>query len=203
VQLVLASASPRRLELLQQLGYDPLKSPVDIDESVHDSEKPYAYVARMAKEKLVAAAHQFCLSNSCIDGRDYLMLAGDTVCVHGEQILIKPEDFSDFQRMMRVMSGDHHTVATAYALGVLSNGQLSEVQEHIVKTKVFFRGLSDQEIADYWKTEEPFDKAGGYGIQGIGAVLVDKIEGSYSNVVGLPLTEVHQSLKSFGLESKL
>lgn len=203
LSLVLASASPRRLALLRQLGYSPSVMPVDIDESILPSEAPYAYVARMAQEKCAASIQGLLSEQRSRDVPDLksLVLAGDTVCVQGSQILLKPTGFDDFRGMMNAMSGTEHTVATSFALARMDGLELSELALKVVKTKVHFRALSDDEIERYWATNEPCDKAGGYGIQGIGAVLVDRIEGSYSNVVGLPLTEVHLALRDAGLSS--
>lgn len=207
VPLVLASASPRRFELLSQLGYEPIARPVDIDESVREDETPLVYVKRMAEEKLVAA---FDLLRSgseglsdFVGGSGRIVLAGDTICIKGDEILTKPLDYDDFQRMMRLMSGAVHTVASSFALGEIKNGKCRTLNLEVVETDVRFRELDDAEIRAYWETGEPLDKAGGYGIQGLGAVFVERIEGSYSNVVGLPLMEVHRALKSAGLTSKL
>jgi septum formation protein len=205
--LVLASASPRRFELLSQLGYQPVARPVDIDESVREDETPLVYVRRMAQEKL-DAAFDLLRSGSegfsdFIGGSSPIVLAGDTICIMGEDILTKPLDYDDFQRMMRRMSGAVHNVASSFALGVIQDGECRTLNLEVVETDVHFRELDDAEIRAYWETGEPFDKAGGYGIQGLGAVFVERIEGSYSNVVGLPLMEVHRALKSAGLASKL
>jgi len=203
LSLVLASASPRRLELLRQLGYTPELRPVDIDECVIDGEAPYDYVSRMAQEKCAAAIQEILsaqVNEEHVD-RASIVLAGDTICVQGSQILVKPRDFDDFRDMMRSMSGAQHTVATSFSLAKVSGYEVSPLALDVVETQVYFRSLSEDEIARYWATNEPCDKAGGYGIQGIGAILIDRIEGSYSNVVGLPLTEVHLALREAGLPS--
>lgn len=205
--MVLASASPRRRDLLTQLGYQPTQSPVDIDESARKSEEPFAYVERMAKEKLEAAFNLLApnagelIENS--EDASLIVLAGDTICVKGSEILVKPSDYKDFERMMRLMSGSVHTVASSFALGEIKNGVCRVLNLEVVKTDVYFRSILEQELHAYWETKEPWDKAGGYGIQGLGAVFVERIEGSYSNVVGLPLMEVHQALKLAGVVSKL
>lgn len=205
--MVLASASPRRRDLLTQLGYQPTQSPVDIDESARKSEEPFTYVERMAKEKLEAAFNLLApnagelIENS--EDASLIVLAGDTICVKGSEILVKPSDYKDFERMMRLMSGSVHTVASSFALGEIKNGVCRVLNLEVVKTDVYFRSILEQEMHAYWETKEPWDKAGGYGIQGLGAVFVERIEGSYSNVVGLPLMEVHQALKLAGVVSKL
>ncbi len=207
VRLVLASASPRRFELLSQLGYKPVARPVDIDESVRAHETPLEYVKRMAQQKLDAAFEELRASTEDVSGSEgdssQIVLAGDTVCIKGEEILTKPLDYEDFQRMMRLMSGSVHTVVSSFALGEMKNGECRNVTLEVVKTDVYFRELSDAEIRAYWETGEPRDKAGGYGIQGLGAVFVTRIEGSYSNVVGLPLMEAHRALTSAGVASRL
>ncbi|KZZ10468.1 hypothetical protein A3750_20555, partial [Oleiphilus sp. HI0079] len=201
--LVLASASPRRFDLLSQLGYQPHRLPVDIDESVALHEQPVEYAKRMAREKLDAAMDQLKgrteIAGLALSNARLIVLAGDTICIKGSEILTKPVDFPDFQRMMGLMSGSSHTVLSSFALGELSDGVVTRLNLDVVKTDVHFKELSAQELAAYWDTEEPADKAGGYGIQGLGAVFVERIEGSYSNVVGLPLMEVHSALKSAGV----
>jgi len=203
-QLVLASASPRRLDLLKQLGFSPIKFPVEIDETPKSGELPVDYVLRMAQEKLDAAMDAWVAqdhTNSVNADSPVVLLSGDTVCIQGDEILVKPKDFADFQRMMRNMSGNKHTVATSFALGELSDTGATNLHLGVVETEVHFRMISEDEIQSYWETGEPQDKAGGYGIQGLGAVFVERINGSYSNVVGLPLLEVHQQLCKAGLSS--
>lgn len=176
-RIVLASQSPRRLELLQQIGITPEVVPADIDESVKAGENPEDYVMRMASEKAEAL--------NLAD--DSLVIAADTSVVLGEEIFGKPENESDFARMMNLLSGQTHQVLTAVAcrFNLWSNCQLS-------KTDVTFRALSAAVIEQYWATTEPVDKAGGYAIQGKGAVFVTHINGSYSGVMGLPLFETSE-----------
>ena len=201
-KLVLASASPRRLELLQQLGYQPSTLPVDIDETPVVNEDPLPYVERMAREKLEKAL-SLLASRADKSTRRVIALAGDTVCIQGQDILVKPEGYEDFKRMMASMSGAKQTVASSFALGELVEGERAVLHLEIVQTDVYFKRLDASEVLAYWETGEPADKAGGYGIQGLGAVFVERIEGSYSNVVGLPLMEVHRELKSLGVPSKM
>ncbi len=205
--LILASASPRRFDLLSQLGYQPHRLPVDIDESAEPHEAPIAYVKRMALEKLETAFGQLDgltdVAGSPVQSSRLIVLAGDTVCIKGNEILTKPVDFTDFKRMMSLMSGTVHTVVSSFALGELKEGVAQMLDLEVVKTDVYFKEMSAQEICAYWDTREPTDKAGGYGIQGLGAVFVERIEGSYSNVVGLPLMEVHSALKSAEVASDL
>lgn len=205
--LILASASPRRFDLLSQLGYEPHRLPVDIDESVAPNEAPVTYAKRMAQEKLNAALAQLAEQNEVagfpIKNARFVVLAGDTICVKENEILTKPVDFPDFRRMMKLMSGTVHTVVSSFALGEMKDGVANVFDLEVVNTDVYFRELTEQEIGAYWDTQEPSDKAGGYGIQGLGAVFVERIDGSYSNVVGLPLMEVHRALKAAGVASNL
>lgn len=188
--LILASQSPRRKELLKQLGYDFTCVPADIDESVLSSESPEQYVARLAlaKAQAIAIKHH----------DDVVVLGSDTSVVFGQHILGKPESLSDCHTMLTMLSGNTHEVVTAIA-GV--KGQRFEVV--IVSTAVDFKTLSEKEITHYWHTGEPQDKAGAYGIQGIAGQFVKQIRGSYSAVVGLPLYETAQLLSAFGVKSSM
>ena len=181
--IVLASSSPRRRELLQQIGV-PFRIQVQsVDETPRPDERPDAYVARLALEKARAVA---ALNPGSV------VLGADTTGVLADQILVKPENDADARRMLRTMSGQTHEVLTAIAL-VQDEHEVVEV----VRTEVTFCPLTDEQIRAYVATGEPADKAGAYGIQGLGAVLVAGIHGSYSNVVGLPLTETAALLREF------
>ena len=182
-QLILASHSPRRRELLSVLGVNFTVSGADIDETVQPGELADAYVSRLAVEKAEAVHARQAAG-------DLWVLGSDTTVVAGEEILGKPCDEADFGRMMNLLSGRDHRVLTSVAL--VSGNQ---VFVDCVETRVRFINLSKQQIAAYWKTGEPKDKAGGYGIQGLGSVFVEKIEGSYTAVVGLPL---HETAKLLG-----
>ncbi len=199
---VLASASPRRRELLQQIGFQPELWPADIDETPLSDEPPEQYVKRMAREKLDAAWSDYMEARTGTS--ELVMLASDTSVVCGDCILGKPESESDFKQMMRRLSGREHQVLTSVCV---QSGRLESVEsgalkssEAVVITRVTFKALSDRDIDEYWRTGEPADKAGGYGIQGRGAILVDGIQGSYSNVVGLPLKETVDLLAEHGLD---
>ncbi len=183
--LYLASSSPRRRELLQQIGVSFEVVKADVDESTRPGEFPIAYVQRLALAKAQAGLAK------CQP--DDLVLAADTTVVIDHHIIGKPDSFEQAQAIWQILSGRCHQVLTAITL---ANGQ--HCQTLVVTTNVYFRDLSAQEMLAYWHTGEPQDKAGGYGIQGKGALFVDKIEGSYSNVVGLPLTETAQLLQQFG-----
>lgn len=170
--VVLASASPRRLELLRRLGIEPVVRPSDADESPRAGEPPDAYVARLAAAKADAVA----------TGVDVLVVAADTVVVVDDQALGKPAGPADAATMLRRLSDREHRVLTAVEVrcGARRAGAVEE-------TTVRFRAISDEEIDAYVATGEPLDKAGGYGIQGAGGMFVEHINGSDSNVIGLPL----------------
>lgn len=184
--LILASQSPRRRELLQQLGYQFTCLPADIDESVLHDESPKQYVARLAFEKAQCIALQ--------QSNNVVVLGSDTSVVFEQQILGKPISLEHCIEMLSLLSGKKHQVLTAVAV---VKGEQSDVV--LVSTDVYFKVLSTKEIVQYWHTGEPQDKAGAYGIQGIAGQFVTKIEGSYSAVVGLPLYETSQLLSGFGL----
>ncbi len=188
--LVLASTSPRRKELLQQIGVEFTQLSIDINEDVRTDENPTSYVLRLAKEKSIAgfdALPQLQQINS-------LVLAADTTVVCDDAILAKPESLADCQRILGLLSGREHCVKTAIGLC----GTDISIQQ-VVTTRVVFRELTASEIEAYWKTGEPKDKAGSYGIQGFAAVFVESIIGSYSNVVGLPLSETAKLLNQFNI----
>ena len=189
--IVLGSTSPRRAELLAQLNLVFTKLAPDIDESVYSGEAAPEYVARMSNEKFL----------SLIDGPDIsggqVLLTADTVVVQDGRILGKPRSEADGIEMLGSLSGQWHQVLSSVTIG--TSRQYN--QQIVVETKVKFRTLSSREIENYWQTGEPADKAGSYGIQGIGAILVERIEGSYTNVVGLPLTETAQILADFHLQT--
>lgn len=181
--MILASSSPRRRELLAQIGVRFHTDVADIDETPRPGEAAVAYVERMALEKAqrVAARHP-----------QEVVLGSDTSVIFNGQILGKPADDKEAVAMLARLSGQTHEVLSAVAV---VRGERSRVIS--VATKVQFRALSDAEIEQYVATGEPRDKAGSYGIQGMGAILVAGIEGSYSNVVGLPLTETAALLNEF------
>ncbi|MBA6389732.1 septum formation inhibitor Maf [Colwellia sp. BRX10-3] len=190
ITLILASQSPRRKELLQQLGYDFICLPADIDESVLPTETPEQYVARLALEKARAIAKQH--------GEDVVVLGSDTSVVFGQHILGKPESLTDCLATLKMLSGNSHQVITAIAA---VKGERSSVV--VVRTEVDFKVLTEQEIKHYWQTGEPQDKAGAYGIQGVAGQFVKQIRGSYSAVVGLPLYETAELLSAFGVKSSM
>jgi len=184
--LVLASASPRRRELLAQAGYSFAVRAADIDEALHPGEDPIAYVTRLAREKAEAV---FALRSES-DPSLTVLGADTTVCVD-RQILGKPESPEDAARMLRLLSGRTHRVITGVAL---VSAHQTQVAAEV--TAVQFLSLSDAEIAGYIATGEPDDKAGAYAIQGRAARWIPRIEGCYFNVVGLPIALVSTLLDS-------
>ncbi len=184
VRLILASASPRRADLLTAAGFTFDVHPVEVDESVLPGEKPDAYVLRLAlaKGRACAARHP-----------GSVVLAADTSVVVDDRILGKPEDASDAENMLRALSGRTHEVLTGVAL--CRDGR--EAAE-VVCTSVRFAHLSPAEVRWYVASGEPRDKAGAYAVQGLASRYVDSVEGSYSNVVGLPVATVYRLLREFG-----
>ena len=185
VMLVLASASPRRQELLRNAGIAFEVQPANIPEDPLDGENAKTCAERMAREKAIAIAGQ--------RPRD-AVLGADTVVVIDNQILGKPVDAADAQRMLRMLSDRDHHVITGVCLVV--SGQCSVASEY---TMVTMAKISEKEIAHYVATGEPMDKAGAYAIQGIASRWIPRIEGDYSNVVGLPVALVYRMLRQAGL----
>lgn len=186
--LVLASASPRRRELLDQIGVEHRVAPVDLDESRGAGEAPPEYVVRLAREKAEAGWQRLA------DREREVVLAADTAVVLGDDILGKPRDRADGLAMLLQLSGRTHQVLTAVALRD-AGGMASQLSESLVT----FRPISRDEAEQYWATGEPRDKAGAYAIQGRAAVFIERIEGSYSGVMGLPLFETARLLGAVGL----
>lgn len=183
--LCLASISPRRRELLTQIGVPHIIRGADIDESVWPGELPRRYVARMAREKALAIQRR---------GEALPVLAADTTVVLDGQIHGKPADREEGLQMLARLSGRTHLVLTAVALA-----QASRLRVRLSASAVTFRTLTPEERAAYWETGEPRDKAGAYGIQGYGAVLIRCLTGSHSGVMGLPLKETADLLRLAGI----
>ncbi|MCY1411217.1 Maf-like protein YhdE [compost metagenome] len=186
-QLYLASASPRRRELLLQIGVPHRRVEAPIDESVLPGETPAAYVERLARAKAAAGLAALGLEDACV-------LGADTAVVLEGRILGKPLDRADGMAMLAALSGRTHEVLTAVAV---ADGARCRAQ--VVSSRVHFRPIAAVEQQAYWNTGEPLDKAGGYAIQGLAAIFVDRLEGSYSAVVGLPLAETAALLGEFGI----
>jgi septum formation protein len=174
-QLILASGSPRRAEILRAVGWPFTVQPADIDETQRDGEPPIEYVERLAREKAAVVARKI---------NTGLVLGADTTVVLEDQILGKPEDEADARRMLRALSGRWHEVVTGVAL--VSAGGAARAGAH-ERTRVKFAALSDAEIAWYAATGEPADKAGAYAVQGLAALFIEGLEGDYWNVMGLPV----------------
>jgi septum formation protein len=185
--LVLASASPRRRELLTQAGYTFVVHPAHIPEDQLPNEDPVAYVTRLAREKAQAVSAEF----SSKAPAPLQVLGADTTVTLDEHILGKPEDSADAARMLRLLSGRTHRVITGIAVVTATSTEAAAES-----TEVTFTTLSDEEIATYIATGEPIDKAGAYAIQGLAARWIPRIEGCYFNVVGLPIARVSSLLKS-------
>ncbi len=184
--MILASSSPRRKELLKQIGLEVEIQPADIDETAGVNENPEKYVQRMAMEKAI------CIRSKL--GSAVPIISGDTIVVVDGSILGKPSSESQFRNMMQQLSGRQHEVLSAFTL------LCKEINEtSIQRTSVWFRPLSDLDIEEYWLSGEPEGRAGGYAIQGLGALFVERIEGSYSSVMGFPIFEIGQMLSKYGL----
>lgn len=187
--IYLASSSPRRAELLQQIGVDFEVLTVDMDESIKSDESPADYVCRMARSKAESA-----IQDKLINSQSDAVIAADTIISIDDKIIGKPADQADCRCILSQLSGREHRVMSAVAL--LYRQQLNlKLSENLV----WFRAISEAEIVDYCAGEEPMDKAGAYGIQGRAAIFIEHLEGSYSSVMGLPLYETDQLMKQAGI----
>lgn len=185
-KLILASASPRRLALLAQIGITPdLVAPTDIDETALKGEKPRVHVKRLALEKATAAAAK---------NKGSIVLAADTIVTTGARVIGKPADKKEAEKFLRSLSGNRHRVITSVAV-INADGTLGQ---KTVVTTVSFKRLSDGEIKWYLESGEWQGKAGGYAIQGKAGAFIKSLNGSYSNVVGLPLYETWCLLEGLG-----
>ena len=185
---ILASSSPRRRELLASLGIDFVVRKPAIDETQQDGEPPEAYVQRLSREKAFAVAAQV--------APPAVILAADTIVIDDGAILGKPADAAEARQMLCQLRDRTHRVCTAITLRRL--GDEAQHLTRITCTDVLMRAYSDSEIDDYINTSDPFDKAGGYAIQHAEFAPVSKINGSYTNVVGLPLETLHDALVAIG-----
>jgi septum formation protein len=185
-RLILASASPRRAEILRNAGFEFEAHATDADESRRARESAATYVRRVAHAKARTAAEKIAGKT----GRT-VVIGADTVVLANGKILGKPSDVKDARRMLRMLSGKTHRVLTGVAVLSLPDGA---ERHHVETTRVRFRKMSNAEIDDYIATGEPFGKAGAYAIQGIGGRYVTQIEGCYFNVVGLPLARLFELL---------
>lgn len=187
MRIILASASPRRKELLAQLFSDFEIIPAKGSE-VYTKQIPSEIVQQLSAQKAAE------VEQAVTEDADYLVIGADTVVVLKNRILGKPKDASDAERMLRMLSGAVHQVYTGVAVHLMSKGQRRCI-EFAECTNVRFYPMTEQEIRDYVCSGEPMDKAGAYGIQGIGGRFVQGIEGDYANVVGLPVAKLYQILK--------
>ena len=188
-QIILASSSPRRKELLQQIGLKFQVIPSHAEEFILPGETPEEHVIRLSCDKAAEVANR-----DNISGRWFI--GSDTIVLCENQILGKPQDKAHSATMLKQLSGREHQVLSGYAI---LDRQTGEQRTGAVTTKVWFRQLTETEITSYIATQEPVDKAGSYAIQGIGVCFVAKIEGSYTNVVGLPLCKLTLALKELGV----
>jgi nucleoside triphosphate pyrophosphatase len=184
-KVVLASSSPRRRELLNLIGIAHEVRPANLDESMRPRETPRRHAERLARDKASAVA---------IRDPDLITIAADTIVVINRKVLGKPVDREDAARMLAMLSGREHTVITAVAV---SRGK--KLRSAIEEVKVKFRRLREEEIEAYIATGEPMDKAGAYGIQGFGATIVERVEGDYFAVMGLPLVRLVGLMREVGV----
>jgi len=190
--LVLGSASPRRRDILAGLAIPLRVAPANVPETELPNESPLAYLERIVLEKLAGAA------GSLAEGPGCAVLVADTIVVLDDDVLGKPSDVRDAERLLGRLAGRTHRVFTRYAIA-RAEAPLEPVASRTVESSVTLRSASSSEIEGYARTGEGLDKAGAYAIQGVGAFLVARIEGSYTNVVGLPACEVVQDLLDTGL----
>jgi septum formation protein len=190
MKLILASSSPRRAEVLRNAGFVFEIRPADVDETPLPQEAAEDYVRRVAQAKAHVVAEK-----ARAAGERAIVVAADTTVLADGQIHGKPKDAEDARRMLRLFSGKTHEVLTALSVINIATGKAAL---HVEKTRVEFLKMSDEEIEDYIRTGEPFDKAGAYGIQGIAGRFATRIEGCYFNVLGLPLSRLWTTLQQFG-----
>ena len=185
-KIVLASSSPRRIEILTKFGLNPTVLKAEIEEKISNGEKPEIVVMGLALEKALSVSKDL--------EKDRIIIAADTIVVLDNKILGKPSDEEEAYNMLHSLSGKEHKVITGLSIiKVQSNIKIVDYETTYVK----FRDLSKEKINNYIKTKEPMDKAGAYGIQGLGEILVEEIKGSYSNVVGLPIGKLDFLLSKF------
>lgn len=193
MKYILASGSPRRKELLTQMGitdFDVIIS--DVEETTKET-LPQNVVSDLSRQKCNAVADTLTITEPTI------VIAADTVVAYQDQILGKPKDEEAAFQMLSKLSGHTHSVFTGVSLMLLSPEKEAQENSFYVETKVQMRAYTEEEIHAYIKTGEPMDKAGSYGIQGRGAILVEQITGDYNNVVGLPITRLYEALRNTGL----
>jgi len=185
--IILASASPRRKELLEKIGLRFEVEPSNYEEDMHSGLEPHEFAQKISleKAKVVASKH-----------KNSIVIAADTFVVFGGKILGKPHTEKEAREMLKAISGKSHSVITGFS--IIDTGENKTLSKS-VETKIYIRKLTLAKIDAYVKSKEPLDKAGAYAIQGLGAVFVEKIEGDYFNVIGLPLSALTEALKEFGI----
>jgi len=189
-QLILASASPRRRELLALIGIPFQVDPACIEEVPPDAHAPEEIAKTLAREKALAVACRY---------RSGIVIGADTIVVVDGEILGKPQDSQDALAMLRRLNGREHEVVTGVSLLDIADGRVVREQCDAVCTRVWFRQVSEEHLQRYVDTGEPMDKAGAYGAQGYGSTLIERIEGCYFNVVGLPVSRLCAMLEEWGI----
>jgi septum formation protein len=184
-RIILASASPRRKELLEKVGLEFEVEPGNHAESLRATADPYALARSISYKKALVVAQRH---------SDALIIAADTFIVFEDAILGKPETIAESRKILITLNGKSHLVITGFTIIDVKSGK---TVSRSVGTTVYMKSLSPEEIDAYVKSKEPLDKAGAYAIQGLGAVIIDRIEGDYSNVVGLPISALAEALKEF------
>ena len=192
MEIILASASPRRKELMEVLGLPFSVRVSDADETTDENLPPYFIVEQLSLLKASDVAKKV-----SAEGKNALVIGADTIVTLDGVILTKPKDKEDAKRMLKMLSGTWHSVLSGVTV---MNTKTAKSETFYVETKVHFAALTEEEIDGYIETNEPMDKAGSYGIQGKGGIFIDKIEGDYFNVVGLPIHKLTRVLKEeFGV----
>lgn len=188
--MILASQSPRRIELMNEAGFSCRVIPADIDETPHEGEKPLDLVGRLAKDKAIHVCREHASAGE-------LVVAADTIVTIDGVILGKPADEQDAVNMLQMLSGRTHQVATGVCVArAREDGKYPQVRNFVDVTDVTFYPLEQSTIKEYARSGEPLDKAGAYGIQGIGGrMLVEKVDGDFYNVVGLPIAHVARAIR--------
>jgi len=186
-KIVLASASPRRREILEKTGLNFSICASDYKENLDLSLKPHKLARFLSLKKAEAVAHKY---------KDAIIIAADTFIYFKDRLLGKPHTGAAAEKMLRLLNGKVHSVITGYTVMDTASGQI--VSKSVV-TKVYFRKIAEDELSAYVRSREPLDKAGAYAVQGLGAVFIEKIEGDFFNVMGLPLCALTESLKKFGV----
>ena len=186
-EVILASASPRRKELLEKIGLRFKVVPSNYEEDIPLGLEPHEFAQKISLEKarVVASKHQ-----------NVIVIAADTFIVFGGQIFGKPHSEKEARKMLETINGRQHSVITGFTI---MDTDTNKALSKSVETRVYIRKLASNEIDAYVESKEPLDKAGAYAIQGLGSVIVEKIEGDYFNVIGLPLSALTESLKAFGV----